>query len=276
MASKIDLTDITFLIPLRIDSLERLENIIVCTSFLLKYFKTNIVICEADNENTGLLRKALSPEIRTFFVKDSNPSFHRTYYINELVRISTTPFVAIWDTDVLVEPEQIAVSVDSLRKNIYDFIYPYDGRFIDTGVVYRRLFIDRLDINVLKSNTLDMEAPYTHNACGGGFIARREAYVQAGMENENFTSWGPEDGERLKRWRTLEMRIGWVKGEMFHLYHSRGINSRFKSDKEKKRLIIEADRIGDMSKKELEEEVLKWNNKIMLRKSAFCSKIGMS
>lgn len=266
MSGRIDLKDVTFVIPLRIDSFERLENVVAVSGYLIKCFETNVIICEADHKNTGLLAKMVNPEIKTFFALDTKPSFHRTYYINELVRHVATPFVAVWDTDVLVDPVQIHMAVESLRKGTYDFVYPYDGRFVDTGVNYRRLFIDTFDIAVLKANSQHMLLPYSDTACGGGFLARRETYIKVGMENERFTSWGPEDGERLKRWRTLEMRIGWVKGEMFHLYHSRGKNSQFKSDTEKKKLIAEADRIGRMSKIEMEKEVSAWIRKVNLRK----------
>lgn len=266
MDNKIDLTDVTFLIPLRIDSLERLENIIAVTSYLKKHFKTNIFICEADKENSGLLQAIINPDIKVYFVQDSKYSFHRTFYINELVRVCTTPFVAIWDADVVTDPQQIIVAVNSLRQNIYDFIYPYNGKFLDTSVQHRRLFIEQLTIEILKKNAHFMKTPYTSQACGGGFLVNKMSYLRAGMENERFSSWGPEDGERLKRWRTLEMRIGWVNGEMFHLTHSRGVNSRYNSDMERIKLIAEADRMGSMSKEELEEEVKLWNRKIELRK----------
>lgn len=266
MKEKINLQDVTFLIPLRIDSLERIENITAVTSFLLKNFKTNIFICEADKDNSGILKQCLNSEIKIFFVRDSRKSFHRTYYINELVRVCSTEFIAIWDADVVVDTTQITVCIDSLRKDVYDFIYPYDGAFMDTGVIYRRIFVDSLNFNVLRENSANMGMPYTDNFCGGGFFARREYYIKVGMENENFSSWGPEDGERLKRWRILQTRIGWVKGKMFHLYHSRGINSRFKSEKERKKLLTEADRIGNMSREELEKEIINWKNKINSRK----------
>lgn len=106
MNDKIDLTDITFLIPVRIDSIERVENIVCVTSYLLKYFKTNIIICEADAYNNGLIRANMNSDIVVYFVKDTNFSFHRTLYINELVRVTTTPFIAVWDTDVVINPQR--------------------------------------------------------------------------------------------------------------------------------------------------------------------------
>ena len=78
------------------------------------------------------------------------------------------------------------------------------------------------------------------------------------MENEKFYGWGPEDGERLKRWKILEMRLMRVKGPMFHLFHPRGINSMFKSEQSRTELLGELERIGGMTKRELEQEISTW------------------
>ena len=266
MEAKVDLTDVTFVIPLRIDSLERLENIVGVCGYLHTYLKTNIMICEADTTDSGLLRKMLGETAVTYFVTDRKSSFHRTYYINELVRHATTPLVAVWDADVVVGIDQLCSAVESLRSGAYEFVYPYDGRFLDTDVSHRRRFLEQLDCTTLRLHADSMRLPYTDKACGGGFLANREAYFKVGLENERFTSWGPEDGERLKRWRTLGMRIGWVRGELFHLYHPRGKNSQFRSEKEKVKLLAEADRTGAMSKEVLEKEVAIWIKKINARK----------
>ena len=50
---RIDLTDVTFLILIRLDSIQRLENVKVVTDSLLKYFDTNIYVLEADSYDNG-------------------------------------------------------------------------------------------------------------------------------------------------------------------------------------------------------------------------------
>lgn len=46
----IDLSDVTFTIPIRIDSQARLENFIIVLTYLLENFQTNIIILEDDSE----------------------------------------------------------------------------------------------------------------------------------------------------------------------------------------------------------------------------------
>jgi hypothetical protein len=48
---KIDLKEATFIIPIRIESSDRLRNVITTTAFLLENFDTNIIIKEVDSES---------------------------------------------------------------------------------------------------------------------------------------------------------------------------------------------------------------------------------
>ena len=45
---RIDLSQATFIIPIRIESPDRLRNVVTTTAFLLENFKTNIIIKEVD------------------------------------------------------------------------------------------------------------------------------------------------------------------------------------------------------------------------------------
>ena len=48
---KINLKNATFIIPIRIESSDRLRNVITSTAFLLENFDTNIIIKEVDSES---------------------------------------------------------------------------------------------------------------------------------------------------------------------------------------------------------------------------------
>lgn len=78
MKRKINLNDATFLIPIRIETVERLENLKASTDYLLKYFDTHIFILEASARNSGFLKKYLSSKIDLEFIKDNQVIFHRT------------------------------------------------------------------------------------------------------------------------------------------------------------------------------------------------------
>ena len=48
---RIDLSKATFIIPIRIESKDRLRNVITSTALLLEHFETNIIIKEVDSKN---------------------------------------------------------------------------------------------------------------------------------------------------------------------------------------------------------------------------------
>ncbi len=259
MENKIFLEDVTFVIPVRIDTLERLENLQATTNYILSHCDTNILIVESDKRDSGFLRKLLHPSIQLFFEKDEMEIFHRTRYINAMVQITDTPYLAVWDADVIVQPIQLDIAAKSLRNAETDIIIPYTGRFFDTGISLRNEYLTAKDISVLEKNNRKMKLPFGVSACGGGFLVNKQIYRAAGMENANFFGWGIEDGERVKRMEILGYKVGRVNyGPMYHLTHPRGINSVFRTEEAQKAAIKEFLRICNMSKEELQEEIATW------------------
>lgn len=104
---KLQLTDCTFLIPTRLDSIDRLVNLKATVEFLQNNFETNIQILEADSFNSTLIKVIISDGIEHTFVEDHDPIFFRTYYINQMVKKCKTPFLSVWDTDIIAPPNQI-------------------------------------------------------------------------------------------------------------------------------------------------------------------------
>ena len=62
---KLDLTDATFIIPIRIESEDRLRNVITSVAFLLNNFNTNIIIKEVDK--TSVFEERALPQLKSFF-----------------------------------------------------------------------------------------------------------------------------------------------------------------------------------------------------------------
>ena len=58
-------------------------------------------------------------------------------------------------------------------------------------------------------------------------MVNRAKFIEAGSENENFISWGPEDYEHVKRMEVLGLPVHYANGPLFHLWHPRGNNSRY-------------------------------------------------
>ncbi len=223
---KYDLSDITFLFIVRLDTIERLENTLISSSFILKYFKTNIVVWEISEYCNGCLKTLLDSKIKYNFIQEDDPILHRTKYLNRMMEVVTTPFVSIWDVDVIVHPEQIKASMEILRSKKAEFVYPYTDTFLDTSFILRKLFIKNdLDINILLMNQNKMFVLYKPNPVGGAFLCNVDSYKRSGLENEKFYGWGVEDGERYRRWRKNGFLIERATGPLFHLTHPRGMNS---------------------------------------------------
>jgi predicted glycosyltransferase involved in capsule biosynthesis len=218
---------ITIIIPCRLDTFERLENILVVTSYLMDKIDIKIIVVEANNSGSGILNKHLNKEIDYVFIHDPDPIFYRTYYINKIAKKVNTQAIGIWDTDIIIPFEQIQKAIDILKNNEADFVYPYDKLFLDTSPILRRMYLKEGNMDVLLKNMKKMKEMYPPNPLGGAYLANMKAYRESGFENENFYGWGLEDGERYYRWEKMGYRIKRVPGPLFHLSHGRGINSTF-------------------------------------------------
>lgn len=261
---KENLNDTTFIIPIRIDSIIRLENLLLTIENLESNFDTNIIVIEASYYNNKIVESLISKEIQYLFWEDKDPVFYRTRYLNKATSHVKTDIVGVWDADVIFEPIQILNAVEQIRLKKCHIAYPYDGNFLDISFILRNHFYLNRDIEFLKKNKAKMNliysSEYQADAVGGAFLASTGKYRIAGGENELFYGWGPEDGERYTRWERLGFTIYRSQGCLFHLSHPRDINggngiSIF--SKKTKNDILKL--IADSTKQELEEFIKQMN-----------------
>ena len=227
---KIDLTDVTFLIPLRIDSVEREENTDALVRHIFKSFNTTIIVLEFDSARK-YYSKETKENFRYEFMTDNNEFFYKTKCISRLINLTETTYVAVWDADVIVPFEQIIASVNILRKEQAFLTLPYDGRACLTDKYFASLFKETGDIEIFKRLLPAMPLMYGYHSTGGAFITNKEKYLAAGGENEKFYGWGPEDAERLKRLEIMNLTIHHTEGPLFHLWHPRGKTSWYTNSK---------------------------------------------
>lgn len=223
---KLDLTDVTFLIRLRIDSMQRFENTNTVIRFITSHFKTNISILEVDGEQQ-YFPEIMVNNVRYRFVEDKNEIFHKTRWANQMISDASTPYVAVWDADAIATPEQVVEAVEKLRTGEAVMCFPYNGRFYSCDKISTDLYKTFHDIEVLNKNILVMQLMHGYHSSGGAFIVNRKQYIAAGGENENIYGWGLEDAERLKRMETLNLPVFKSKGPLFHLWHPKVKNSWF-------------------------------------------------
>jgi hypothetical protein len=221
---KTDLSDFTFLMPLRIDSTERKENADTVVRYIFQHFTTSFIVLEADNEQKYF------PEFNDDgflyeFVNDNNEIYRKTIWINRLLTLTNTPFVAIWDADAIAPPQQIIASAEELRKSRAVMSLPYDGRFYSADKISCSLFKQLLNIGILTTRIGVMDLLYSYRAVGGAYMVNRKKFIETGGENENFIGWGPEDYEHIKRMEVSGHTVHFADGPLFHLWHPRGKNS---------------------------------------------------
>lgn len=220
---KIDLRNMTFCIPVRIDSFYRERNLMAVLRYYGRKVHSHFKIIEADREqHLKSLPKAEGIEYE--FIHDDNPIFHRTRYINNMLKTVTTEMAAVWDTDAVARPCQLVAACKLIGEG-HTMVYPYDGKFWSVNDYFSSSFCRSLSLGVLENFPMVRDLMSGYYAVGGAFIVHVERYRQAGWENEYFTGWEPEDAERYRRLMILGQQPARTPGVLHHLYHSRGVNS---------------------------------------------------
>ena len=218
---------LTIGIPVHIDSAERKANLLTVIQYLTA-LQCHIIVLEADAQ-PHVNDIGCAGNVVYQFIEDVKPIFHRTRYINILLQMAQTEFVAI--------------------------SYPYDGRFIMLPEHLSTQMRHNLDYEYLRH--LRIPSFLGRKLCGGAYIVHKQRYLQCGGENERFTGWGPEDAERMHRVIILGHRACHIPlGELYHLYHPRS-NSSYQSADDARCLREEFVKICCMSPNELNSYISK-------------------
>lgn len=248
---------VTIVIPVRIDSEERSHNLDWVIEHLSHWINTSILVLEADEVPHYWLKEHYE-NVRYFFVEDHDRVFHRTHYLNRLIRMSETCIVGVWDTDVFVPEKQKTEAVRRIANGTVALCYPYDGRFCSLSEqksllvkAGKKRFSGRLSGDDVLSVMI--------HSFGGAFFIDRKLYLQAGGENEHFYGWGCEDLERVKRMEILGLSISRTSGTLYHLYHSRNENSWFADLANERRNRVEYLNVCGMDRAALLEYIRSWS-----------------
>jgi hypothetical protein len=233
-------SNITAIIPIKIDSSKRLENLLVTTNFLLKFFNFKIIIKEVDTEQKVFLEK--NDRIAYIFEKTNTPEyFHRTKILNDMLSVVDTKYTINYDCDILL-PQTNCYDAISLLESGYDVVFPYKkGSFLTLWDFNHdhltKLFNDN-DTSWL-SYLINKYPTYTNHegldifktlnlgkiiTCGGIQFFNTSVYKNGFGENEEFIDWGPEDQERLYRFYILGYNIGWInEGSVIHMNQPKSV-----------------------------------------------------
>ena len=123
-----NLSEATFIITIRIESPDRMRNVITTTAFLLENFKTNIIIKEVDKESVfekealPILESILDVDIwenfNFIFEKSDEPLFHRQRVLNEMIMECDTDIVVNYDCDVILPKESYTLAYKGIVDNL--------------------------------------------------------------------------------------------------------------------------------------------------------------
>ena len=231
---RIDLTEATFIIPIRIESSDRLRNVITTTAFLLENFDTNIIIKEVDSESVfrrdalPVLEDILDVDVKVnhIFEQSNEPLFHRQKVLNEMIVAADTEIVVNYDCDVLLPLDSYHEAYQSILHHTHDVIYPYGQGMYQQQV----RATDEIVSHFLQTKDFDYLNQHSNlHTSDFGWVQffNRKVYIDGGMENENFKAYAPEDKERFYRFTTLDYNVGRINDYVYHLEHARGENSWF-------------------------------------------------
>jgi predicted glycosyltransferase involved in capsule biosynthesis len=249
---KHDLKDITFTIPVRIDSQDRINNINYILDYIFTNFDTNVIVFENGPKQVLQLEK----ENLTYQYTQGNGPFHRTKYLNDMAKLAKTDYIANYDCDVIFPVKQILKAHSLLKDNKVDFVYPYDGLFVN---ITKHVLDNEITNFNFDPVNLDPEKyqNFGRNSMGGALLWNKKAFIDGGMENEKFVSWGCEDWERFHRFTKLGYRVGRIKGPLYHISHSRTQDSN-ESNPFYQHNVVEFQKIDKMDATDLKEYMKTW------------------
>lgn len=240
---KIDMKDVTFCIPVRLDSYERSENLRVSREYILDNFDTTVLVGEQ------------APRQIDYSILYEFPEgfFYKTKLLNELYKLSQTPIIVSYDCDVIIPVEQLVAAANQI-KNGYDFVYPYDSNFYDVN----REYIPYLSSQRFSDIPNDKIESLSTVSYGGCCFFNKERYREAGYTNQNFKSWGLEDTEIWYRLMKLKYRLDRVPGVLYHMNHPRGVDSS-QANPFHVQNYAEIRKIEDVSEDDLKSYIQTWD-----------------
>lgn len=234
----INLSPCTYIIPIRLESEDRIRNIITCLVYLLDNFKASYIIKEHDK--TSVFNEVVLPQLEEYFgddlkqidikhqfVQSDDPVFPRQRLINEMIDEVKTPVVVNYDCDVLIDRKGMKDGLSGITHWGGDISYPYGH-----GNFQRRVRATDELVTKFIENHFDFEVFYDHSDMwtsdyGWVQFIKKDQWVNLGMENEEFVAYAPEDKERFWRFKKFNKRIYRGQSIIYHLEHSRSPNSWF-------------------------------------------------
>lgn len=232
--------NLTFLIPIKLETYDRVKNIITVLSYLISNYDAKILVREFDT--TTKFNDLVMPSLNEKFDKktleklnfsydiQNKKYFHKTKILNDLLEMSDTEVVCNYDADVILPISSVIKAYKMIISGESDAVYPYGAGIYQRAVtysedVYQTFFNSK--INKDNIDSLNVYSKISTSTIGWCQFIRKENYINSFMMNENFAAWGPEDCELYYRLNLLGNKVDRVDDFIYHLEHQRSNDSWF-------------------------------------------------
>ena len=276
---KFNLKEVTFIMPVRIDTIDREKNLFLILRYLNKYFETNIIVMEMlDQSGKKQLGYLEEQGLCTVIIHPYIEYFHKSYLLNQVFKEVKTPFTCIYDTDVILSPKKYMESLNLLKDKKAEIVVGFDGYILEVPKELQREFRNTKDILSLERITQEVRSDVTKVktfrginevitrtisgvAVGGCVMFSSEVFKKIGMMNENMKSLGGQDDELILRAETLGIKIIRLEDPIFHLTHERPPESSWAckgTPQWRASNLKELRKVGTMPKQQLQEYINTW------------------
>jgi predicted glycosyltransferase involved in capsule biosynthesis len=224
--------EITFIIHLRVDNVERKGNLDITLKYLNETFPDSaIIVIEDDIEKKASYIETKYENVRYIFLKNEG-SYIKCKSYNKGLQASFTEFVCFLDIDCIVDKQNIIKGIGALGAQNNSICLGYNGtciyfkyniKDIVRGLPAKELinslnsYIDRKKI-ITGYETENYTIGNT-KAIGGLVMGKRLTFKKYGGFNPNFNGWGYEDNEIIIRLKKLGVEIYKVNTTIPYLFH---------------------------------------------------------
>lgn len=271
---------ITFLLPVRIDNDDRLDNVNTCLKYLTTNYPESEIILVEDDKTMKCEKFEDMYSIRYFFRKNQN-SFSRAQNINFGLQMASNIFFAVWDVDCLIQPEQMRIANKMLLQGKVHIVLPHNEIFVNIKGGLKEKIARTLQLNEVPQFKKLPKNPPSENVevypiPSGVVVFNKNSLLHIGGFNKKMISYGWEDIEVLKRAEKLGMYYWSLSfGNIIHLDHKRGKDSRVNEQYAKNK--SEFLKVKSMTKKQLTTYIndeLSLNKELYRLDNAFLKKIN--
>ena len=236
--------DLTYLLPCRIETDDRLRNVITSVTYLLKNFPESKVLVKEVDKVSNFKEHAL-PQIKKYvgdvsqlkhiFEESDEKFFHKTRILNDLCVAADTAILYNHDVDLVVPKNAYELAYRSITEEGSDAVYPFGCGIYQWAVTYSDELLDKFlsshDGKDFDTSIVQKYSTRIPSSIGWGQMITKTAEVSAGLWNEEFISWGAEDCEFYYRLNLFGFKVGRVIDDIFHFEHGRTFNSHYHNPK---------------------------------------------